>query len=376
MSITIREVRSKKDLKTFIYLPEKIHYPQHKNWIPPLYMDEKKFFDSKKNPAFQSNTTLLLLAFKDNKAVGRIMGIIPLEFNKLNQEQTARFSYFETYEDKAVFDALLQYVENWARENNCQKLIGPMGFSDKEPQGFLTSGFDQETMMVTNCNFRYMTEYILQSNYHSLVELCQYNLPLTNNILRRYQAFTKRVENNLKANILEFTKTKEIKPYIQAVFDLINSTYTEIYGFTKVSKEEAEEFAHRFLPLLNPKLVKLVTNEKNQVIAFVIAMPDLSKAIRKAKGRLFLFGWYPILKAYRNSKRLVLLLGSVKNEMQNKGLDAVIAVKLIGSALELGFTEMDSHLIMKNNKKMRREIERLENSTQYKEYTIFSKVLN
>lgn len=375
MAITVKEVTTKKDLNTFIYLPEKIHYPHHKNWVHPLYMDDKKFFDSKKNPAFENNTAVLFLAFKDNKAVGRIMGVIPREYNATHEIQTARFSFFETYEDKEVFDALLQAFEDWAKKHECTQLIGPMGFSDKEPQGFLTYGFDEPTMMVTNCSFEYMKNFIEQNNFKPLVELCQYDVPLTDKILDRYRRFTQRVENNLKVHALEFTKINQVRPYIQGVFDLINTTYTDIYGFTKITKAEADEFANRFLPLLNPRLIKLITDENNKVIAFVIAMPNLSPAIRKAKGRLFPFGWYHILKANKTSKRLVLLLGAVQNDMQNKGLDAVLAVKLIGSALNLGFTIMDSHLIMKENRKMRREIERMDNFKLYKEYTIYEKSL-
>lgn len=373
MPITIKEVTTKKDLKKFIYLPEKIHYPHHKNWIHPLYMDEKNFFNRKKNPAFQSNETVLFLAYKNKQAVGRVMGIIPREFNQKNNVHTARFCYFETYEDKEVFDALLNAVENWAKEHQADTLIGPMGFSDKEPQGFLTAGFDEPTMMVTNCSFEYMKTFIEQNSFQPFVELTQYDVPLTPDILNRYKRFTERVQNNLKVNILEFTKTKQIKPYVKGVFDLINTTYTDIYGFTKVTKAEADEFANRFLPLLNPKLVKIITDQNNQVIAFVVAMPNLGPAIRKAKGRLFPLGWFHILKENRKSKRLVLLLGGVQNEMQHKGLDAVLAVKLISAALNLGFTMMDSHLIMKENHKMRREIERLENHKLYKEYSIFRK---
>lgn len=375
MAITIREVTSKKDLNAFIYLPEKIHYPEHKNWIHPLYIDDKKFFNRKKNSSFDLNTTTLLLAYKNNNVVGRIMGIIPVEYNKLNNVNTARFCCFETFEDQEVFDALLVAVEKWAVENSATQLIGPMGFSDKEPQGFLTSGFDAPTMMVTNCSFEYMKDFIEQKQYHPFVVLCQYDVPLTEKILERYLRFTNRVANNLNVKVLEFTKTKDIKPFVQSVFDLINTTYTDIYGFTKVSGAEADEFANRFLPLLNPKLIKLIVDQNNKVVAFVIAMPNLSPAIRKAKGRLFPFGWYHILKENRSSKRLVLLLGAVQNEMQNKGLNAVLAVKLIRSALDLGFTMMDSHLIMSGNTKMRREIERLDNYKLYKKYTIYNKAL-
>ena len=149
MSITIREVKTKKERKAFIYFPEKIH-SKHPNWTPPLYIDEERFFDSSKNVAFAHNKTIMYLAYECEKVVGRIMGIIPLEYNELKSVNTARFSYFECCQSAEVFKALLRKVEQWAKDNGCTQVIGPMGFSDKEPQGFLTKGFDKPQMPVTN----------------------------------------------------------------------------------------------------------------------------------------------------------------------------------------------------------------------------------
>lgn len=374
MSITIKEVRTKKDLQEFIYLPERIH-KHHKNWVPPLYIDEKRFFDAKKNKAFSYNKTIMFLAYKNHQPVGRVMGVIPLEYNILKGENTARFSYVECYEDQEVFNALLLKIETWAKENNCTKIIGPMGFSDKEPQGFLTFGFEEMHMPVTNHTFAYMKDFIEAQGYAPYVELCQYEVPISQNIVERYDIFAERVMKQLNIKIHEFTATSQIKPFVKSVFDLINSTYTDIYGFTKVTKEEADEFANRFLPLLNPNLIKILTNENNEILAFVIAMPNINEGVKKAKGRLFPLGWLHIFKAMKTSKRLVLLLGAVKNEMQNKGLDAVLAVRLLSSALKLGFTEMDSHLIMRDNIKMRSIIERIEGYKMYKGYSIYYKEL-
>ncbi len=371
MNIKIKEVVSKKDLKTFIYLPEKIH-KDHKSWVHPLYMDEKKFFDKKENPAFKYNKTKLLLAYKNDEVVGRVMGVIPVEYNHTNNFAMARFSYLECYEDKEVFDALLGAVETWAKENECDQVIGPMGFSDKEPHACLTKGFDEKTMLVTYCNFDYMPKFIQNSGYEKHVEYCQYDVPLNYEMLERYNVFKEMIPNRYDIQVHEFTKTKDIKPFVRSVFELINSTYTDIFGFTKVSQEEADEFAERFIPLLNPKLVKILTKD-DQVVAFVIAMPDLSEGVKKAKGRLFPLGWYHVLKSFRKSKRLMLLLGAVRDDLQGKGLNGILAVYLIKSALDLGFEIMDSHLIMRDNKKMRNEIERLKGFKMYKEYTIFSK---
>lgn len=372
MSIIIKEITSEQDLKTFIYLPERLHQ-KHYNWVPPLYIDEKKFFNPKKNPAFSHNTTALFLAYKNNKVVGRVMGIVPLDFNQLKNVKSARFSYLETNEDEAVFQALIQKVEDWARQQGCTEMIGPMGFSDKEPQGFLLKGFDEPQMPVTNHSFPFMVDFITRQGYKPYIELCQYEVPLSQEMVNRYDIFAQRVLQQHQISIKEFKHIREVKPYVKSVFELINSTYTDIYGFTKVSEQEAEEFAQRFLPLLNPRLIKIVTNQEGKVIAFVIAMPNVNEGIQKAKGHLFPFGWFHILRAMKTSKRLVLLLGAVQNEMQNKGLDAMLALKLLGSAISLGFKVMDSHLIMKENTKMRGIIERIDGNRMYKEYGIFRK---
>ncbi len=374
MSIEIKEVKSKKDLRTFIYLPEAIH-SGHNSWLPPIYMDEWKLFSADKNSLFQHNETILLLAFEGDKPVGRIMGIIPHHFNEKHNLKNARFAFFECYNDKLIFKTLINSIENWALKHNCTEVIGPMAFSDKEPQGFLISGFDAETMMVTNCSLPFMVEYIAENGYLPHVDLCQYEVPLTSDVTERYKPFAKRVENHNSITVHEFTSTRSIRPFINPAFDLINKTYQDIYGFSSLTNEEAQEFSNRFLPLLDAHLIKIITDPNGEMLAFVVAMADLSKGIKKAKGRLFPFGWYHILRSGKKSKRLVLLLGAVAEEVRNKGLDAILGHRLLGSAIKKGFTSLDSHLIMKDNYKMRREIERLDNYRLYKEYRIFNKKL-
>lgn len=301
------------------------------------------------------------------------MGIIPHQFNNNYGIHTARFSYFECYPNKKIFDALLHAIESWATKYDCKELVGPMGFSDKEPQGFLTAGFDAPTMIVTNCSFSFMRDYILANGYDPHVELCQYDVPITKTVIDRYNIFAERVERNLKLQIHQFTTTSNVRPFVHPVFNLINRTYKEIYGFTSVTQEEMDEFAHRFLPMLNPRLIKIITDQNGEVVAFIIALPDLSSGIKKARGRIFPFGWYHILKASRSSRRLQLLLGAIDKNYQNKGLDAMLATTLFRSAIKAGFKVMDSHLIMRTNHKMRGEIERLEGHKMYKEYTIYRK---
>ncbi|MCK0205354.1 hypothetical protein [Ornithobacterium rhinotracheale] len=369
-SIEIKEVKTKSQWKAFVYLPEKIH-AQDPHWMPPLYMDEERFFKPEKNPAFAQNETILFLAYKNQKVIGRVMGIVPTKFNQSKKQNCARFSYLDCYEDFEVFSSLIHAVKDWARERNCDELIGPMGFSDKEPQGFVVKGFAEPSMMVTANNPAYLPQFIEKMEFEPFVRLMEYDVPLKANVVERFGRFTQLLLDKHKLTLHEFKRTREVKPFVSSVFDLINETYQNIYGFAPVSEAEKNEFATRFLPLLNPKLIKVVTNAQGKVVAFVVAMPDLSQGIKKARGRILPFGWWHIFRAFKKSKRLVLLLGAVAEPLQGKGIDAILGSSLISSALSLDFSMMDSHLIMEENVKMRREIERIPGNRLYKEFQIY-----
>jgi hypothetical protein len=374
MSLIISEVKTAADLRQFIALPAKIH-KGHKEWIPALLNDDKAIFTPEKNEAYTFCSTIRLLARRDNVVVGRVMGIIHHHYNKLNNERNARFSFLETYEDKEVYTALIEAVEAWAVNEGCNKLVGPLGFSDKDPQGFLIEGFDQQTMMITNCSFPYMNRFIQELGYEPHTVLVEYKLSITDQMIDRIGTFANRALRNPEFRLATFTSTRQIKPHIRSVFELINRTYKSIYGFAPLSIKEADEFADRYLPFLDARLIKLVFNRENKLVAFLVAMADFSKGIRKAKGRIFPIGWISILHAMKTSKTVIMFLGAVEEDCRNKGLDAVMGHSLLVDSRKLGFKYIDSHLIMESNTKMRRELERLDGSVLYKRYCIYQKEL-
>lgn len=371
--LEILEVKNKTDLKKFIYLPEKIH-KNHTNWLHPLYTDEWILFDSKKNKAFNYCDTILAIAKKDKKVVGRIMGIINHRYNEINQEQFGRFCFMETWDDEDVFHELLSFVEEWAKEKGMQKLIGPFGFSDEDPQGFLVEGFDQPTVMITNCSLPYMAQMIEKEGYLKKMDFVQYRINTPDEIPPIYNRIAQRPEKN-GFKVLEFSHRKQLKPYIRKVLGLTNDTYTEIFGYVPFSDEEMDDFAKRYLPILDPKFLKIVVDSKSEVVAYVIGMPNISKGIRKAKGRLFPFGFIHILREMKKSNQLDLLLGAVKDELRNMGLDTMLAKAMLKSAKERGLETIDSHVVMEKNTKMRAEVEKLGGEI-YKRYRIFQKDLH
>ncbi len=371
-AVIIREVKTWEDLRDFIYLPVKIHKHQ-KSWTPPLFMDEWNTFNPKKNPAFLHCSTIRLVAFKNNEPVGRVLGIIHHEYNSKHGENNARFSSLEVPDDYSVFCCLIEHLELWARGNGCSGLVGPFGFSDKEPQGFVTEGFDEQTMMFANGNLPFMPEMMKRYNFNEFIRLVQYKIPINIKIIEQIAPFSQRAMRSGRFKIQEFTRTKDIKPFIRPVFDLINDTYAPIYGFSEVTLKEADDFANRFLPILNPRLIKMVLDDKGGLVGFVVGMPNLAEGLVKSRGHLMPFGWYHLLKANNKSRELVLLLGAIREDVRNRGVDTILREHLIRSAIDLGFEKMDTHLIMEDNFKMRREVERLDGFNLYKRYSIYSK---
>ena len=369
--IQLTEVKSKKELKQFIMLPYTIH-KDHKEWLPPLISDEWKVFDKTKNHSYAHCDTVMYLAKKNSEIVGRIMGIINHTYNIGNKENNVRFFGLECYDDAIVFDKLINAVEIWGKQKGMDTVIGPLGFSDKDPQGFLTKGFNEPmTVMVTNHSYKYMIHHTERNGFKKKLDIFQYSAKIPEKTATIYTRIAERATKS-GYKLLEFKKSKQVKPYVNEVFSLINKTYKDIYGFAPLDNIEAKEFSERFLPLLKPQYIKLILNKTNNIVAFVVAMPDISDGFKKANGKLFPFGFIHILRAFKKTNQLNLLLGCVDENIRNSGLIALMNIALLNAARKNNLTVLDSHLILEENTKMRAVMERMEHNI-YKKYRIFEK---
>lgn len=374
MPVEIREVTSRRDLKAFIYLPEKVH-AGHANWVHPIYMDDWKYFDRRKNKAFGYCDTILLLAWKDGRPVGRIMGIINHRFNEHREERTARFGYFDVFEDREAFAALLRAIEDWGRAKGMTKIVGPYGFSDQDPEGFLIEGFEHRATIATYYNFEWMPRWLEEGGYAKDCDWFVYKLDVPREPPERYRMIFERLMKRGTFDLVEFKKRKEIKPWIRRVLGLMNECYMagNIYGFAPLEEQEMDDLAKRYLPVLDPRFVKVIAKD-GEVVGFIIAMPDMTEGIRKARGRLLPFGFLHILRAAKKTKQLDLLLGAVKEKYRNQGLTALMGIKILLAAHEAGYERMDTHHEMEANTKVRNEMERM-GGVIYKKYRAFYKML-
>jgi ribosomal protein S18 acetylase RimI-like enzyme len=355
--IYIKEVATKRDLSDFIYLPAKIH-KNDSGWLPPIYSDEWKMFNIKNYNAYQYADAILLLAYIDKKPVGRIMGVINKRYNEINKEYHGRFCYLECYDNQEVSHALITKVEDWARKNGMTKLVGPLGFSDKNPQGYIIEGFEYPQFIASANNLPYMVTHIENEGYTKKVDLVNYLGDMPKEFPMVYQRVLKKVESSEPFTIKEFSSKRELKPYIIPALELMNDTFAEIYAFVPLTDKEKAALAAEYMPLLDPKYIKMVESD-GKLVGFAIGMPDLSEGIKACRGRLFPFGIFKVLRASKKSKKLLMMLGGVKKEFRGKGVDVLMAIKILQSAIDNNMESIDSHLVLEDNIRMRGEYERI-----------------
>jgi hypothetical protein len=372
MPLEIRIVKTRRDLRTFIHLPAKIHR-NHAGWVPPLYAEEWKSFRPATNRAFSYSDTTLALAFRDGTPVGRIMGIINHRYNEARSEKNARFAYLECGDDQEVARVLLSFVESWAGARGMTRVVGPLGFTDQDPQGYLFEGFEHEPSIGTYYNFAYALGLLEREGYEKDMEYVVYRVDLPREVPEFYRKIAERASRKNVCRLLEFTRRSQLKPQIQPVITLMNHCFKELYGYSALDEKEMRDLSRRFLPVLDPRFVKVVVCGES-VVGFNIAMPNLAEGFRRAKGRLFPLGIFQILRAGRRTKQLDSLVGGIRSDFRGKGVDAIIGCATMASAIEAGFVFVDSHHELEYNFKVRGEMEKL-GGRVYKKYRIYGKNL-
>jgi len=372
MSLEIRNIGCKKELNAFIFLPEKLHRG-HRNWVPPIYPLEKRFFNPDKNRAFSYSDTLMALAYRDGKPEGRIMGIINKRYNDYKKEKNARFGYLECPENQQVAHELLDRVEQWARKKGMNRIVGPMGFNNQDPAGFLTEGFEHEPTVSTYYNYPYLNRLLENEGYTKEVDYVVYKVVIPEQLPEIYKRIYDRIIQQGKYRIIEFSRRKQIRPHIIPMLELMNECFTELYGFQPLDKAEMNDLAKRYLRILDPRFIKVV-KKGGDTIAFNIAMPNLSAGIRKARGRLFPLGLLQILCQAQKSKQLDTIMGGIREEFRGRGIDVLMIYKTITAARKAGMKCADSHHEMEDNHKIRAEMERLGGAV-YKRFRIYGKQL-
>jgi GNAT superfamily N-acetyltransferase len=373
MSVQLKEVTTRRDLKQFIRFPYR-HYRNSPHWIPPLISGEMTTLSSAKNPAFEHCEVKFLLAFRDGKPAGRIAGIINHRFVEQWQRKDARFCWFETVNDREVSGKLLGAVEEWARSRGMERIIGPMGFTTFERQGILVKGFEEMPTFSGVYNYSYYPEHLEAHGYGKEIDYVEYEVKVPGQIPDKAVKIRDLIVERYQLRSLGAHSTKEMLPYADSVFRVINEAYEPLYGFTKLTEKQIDYFVKRYFSFIKPDYVTAVLDKKDRVLGFQISVPSLSRAFRKAKGRLFPFGWYHITRAMKNPERIDILLVGVLPEYQSKGINSIFMTDLTRIAIERGIKYAESNSELEENVKVQ-NFWRYFDTRQHRRSRIYGKVL-
>lgn len=361
MKVTIQEVVTKKDLKAFVHFPN-VFYKDNKYYVPTLERGDLDALNPKKNHAFEFCEGKYWLA-RDEKGtiVGRIAGIINHQYNKKTGTDFARFGFMDFVDDNDVVDALFDTVEAWARQKGMKVMNGPLGFLEFDASGVLVAGFDELPTAYGKYNFPYYEPQLLRRGYVKDTDWVEFSVTMPDDITEWFSRTAELVATRYKLHQADISTKKKMVSYFPQCAKVLNETYRNIHGFSELSEGQVNDLIKQFVPNLNTDFVSVILDENEQVVAFGISMPSLSKAMQKCRGRLFPFGFLHILHAIRQNDTLDLLLIGISDQYKSKGLNAMIFDKIAPAVKSYGIKHLETTRELEDNNSVQNMWNRFEN---------------
>ena len=353
MAVEIRKITTIRELKRFVQFGNDF-YKDCEYFFLQLINDELDVFDEKKNPAHEVCEYVLFMAYRDKNPVGRIAGIINHAANEKWNVKKVRFGWIDFIDDQEVSFALLDAVVEWGKSKGMDKLNGPVGMTDFDHQGLLIEGYDYLAPMASLYNYPYYVRHLEAYGLGKEADWIEYQINPQTELPERFERMDKIVRERTKVRVDKVKNCKElVKKYGMQYMDVIDIAYQKLYNFQPLSDRQKKYYCDEYFPLLNFDFVTLVVNEKDEVVGVGVGMPDISKALRKCKGKLFPFGWYHMVKALRAKQmdKFDLLIIAVRPDYQDRGLNAVIIADQHPYFVKYGIKEVETTAILETNTK-------------------------
>jgi len=377
MSVTVTRVQNKRAFKEFLHFPLTL-YKDMPAFVPPLLMDDADTLDPKKNPAYEFCDAAMYLAYKDGKLAGRVAAIVNRKANAAWNHDEVRFGWFDFIDDREVSKALLEAVEAFGRERGMTTILGPLGFTDFDPEGMLVEGFEYLSSMALHHNWPYYKDHMEALGYAKDVDWLEYRIYIGDTIPDKYIRVAKVVEERYGLKLRKITKREVRKTDVgYKLFDLINETYSSLYNFTVLPKKMVDKYVGFYLGVLDLKFVSLVEDKDHNIVGFGVVMPSITRALKKCNGKLFPFGWFHILRAmyWKYEENFEMLLIGVKPEYQKTGVNSIVFVDLMKELLKGGFVYGESNAELESNLDIRSQWGDLE-VKECKRRRVYKKAVN
>ncbi len=362
MSVNIVSIApTAKELKKYVRFGIDL-YKGNPYYVPPLIFDEVNELRPEKNPSSEFCESQSFMAYRDGKPVGRVTAIINRRYNEKTGEKVARFGYVDFIDDAEVVDALFETVKAWGRERGMTTLVGPLGFSDMDKEGMLIEGFEEMGTMATIYNHPYYPGHMERMGFEKEADWIEFRIKVPEGIPEKMHRIADIVSRKFGLHIVNIVSRKWVKEtYGQAIFDLINEAYKDLYGYTQLTERQINYYIDMYLGILRLEDVCLIADSDDKLIGLGISMPSMSRALQKGRGRLFPFGWYHLLRAVRGHSDVVdLLLVAISPEYQGKGVNALLFDKLIPAYNKNGYKFAESNVELEGNENVQKQWEYFE----------------
>ena len=373
MTLIIKEIDSKEEEVEFIEFPFRL-YANNVYWVPKIKMAEQAMLCDKKNPSLQNVEMKKWLAKKDGKTVGRIAGVIHYPSNDTWGEKSIRFGWFDAIRSESVVKLLIQTVEHWGRSHHLEKIHGPLGFTDLDPQGMLIEGFDKRSTMATLYNESYYPKWLEKMGYSKAIDWVEYSFELPKTLPQSIKRVSQAVRKRANISVRSARSYKELIRYSPRLFQLINEGYKRLYGFVPINLDQISFYMRAFKPILNPDYVSLAFNQENDVVGFCLSLPNLSETFQQIKGELFPFGFLKVLVAINRHNAVELGLIAVDQQNKIPGVAACLIEHSFNVLRANGVRLVETNPELESNKNVQ-ALWKGFNAIQHKRRRVFEKQL-
>lgn len=346
MSVTIREVSSKNDIKQFVNFQFDL-YKGNQNWVPPIKAAERKSL-MPENPALDFCEARFFLAFKDHKCVGRIGAIINKNYNQKINQNFGRINRIEFIDDYEVSEKLFQTAIEWFKEKKMEFVHGPLGFTNLDTQGLLIEGFDYIQSIASVYHLPYYKEHFDRFGFEKENDWVEFRMTITEAPLNKAKRGAEIVKKRHQVEVARFTTRAELKPYSKKIFEILNDAFQLLPYVSPLNDKMIQLYSDKYFNILNPKYVKIVMKD-GEPIGFFVGLPSLSKAMQKAKGSLYPFGFIHVLRALKKPETIDMLLTGVLQDHQSAGIAVILIAELQDEMMKEGITALETTGIFETN---------------------------
>ena len=356
-TVNISQISTAKEMRAFV----RFNYELYKDCpyaVPDLLEDTLETLDPKRNPAFRFCQAAFFLARKEGRIVGRVAAIINTRANERWGRKEVRFGWIDFIDEPEVSQALIETVENWGKERGMTSIVGPLGFTDLDPEGMLIDGFDQLSTLNTIYNYPYYPQHLARLGFQKETGWVERKVFIpkgeheANNA--KYFRIAQVAEERYGFRLRHFRNKNEIRKggYVEKMLGVINKAYVNLYGYSELDEQQMQWYAKRFLQMLDRHYLSVVENTQGEIIGVGVCMPSLSKAVQKAKAKLYPFGWWHIIRELwlkKDHQILDMLLIGVLPEYQEKGANALFFADMIPFGISHGFEWAETHPQLEDN---------------------------